>query len=185
MKQLILTTAAACLGAMAGITFTTALPTRSEAFAPPPTIRTRLLEITDEKGAVAARIQSENGSAVLEFFSNGQPVIQIGSAQGGTQFVRMLGPNGRVVASINALPPDGASTLYLGDSRQEARIVVGALMAGDIPKIALANDWGIQVRQPESAEPLMTILARTPGNGHRSTVALRMHRSDGRVWSEY
>ena len=81
--------------------------------------------------------------------------------QGGAQFVRLLGPNGRVVAAINALPPDGASTLYLGDTHQEARIVLGALMPGDIPKVAPADDWGLQIRQPTSLEPLLTILAKT------------------------
>lgn len=74
--------------------------------------------------------------------------------------------------------------LYLGDTRQEARIVLGALIPGDIPKVAPADDWGLQIRQSRSLEPLLTMLAQT-ALGCGSTVALRMRRSDGRIWSEY
>jgi hypothetical protein len=184
MKQILLTAAAACVGAIAGITFMTALPSRSEAFGTPQIMRTRQLEVVDEKGGVAARIRSDKGRAVLEFLSGERPVIQIGTEDGSARFVRLFGPDGRVVAAINSLAPDGASTLYLGDTRQEARIVLGALMPGDIPTSAPADDWGIQIRQPRSLEPLLTILAKT-ANESRSTIALRMRRSDGRVWSEY
>jgi hypothetical protein len=190
MKQILLSAAAACLGAIAGITFMAALPSRSEASATPRITRTRQLEVVDENGRVTARIRSENGRALLEFLSNEHAAIQIGIEQGltelsSTQFVRLLSPDGRVVAANNALPPDGAATLYLGDARQQARIIMGAFVEGDIVKEAAANDWGIQIRQPRSPEPLLTILARTPGNGKTPTVALRMHRSDGRVWTEY
>ncbi len=184
MKQILLMGAASCLGAIAGIAFMTAWPIRSEALATPQNIRTRQLEVVDEKGRVASRIRSEKGSAVLEFLSGWHAVIQVGTEQGGVEFVRLLSTDGRVLAAINALPPDGASTLYLGDARQEARIILGALMQGDIPQMAAADDWGLQIRQPKSPEPLLTILARTPG-GKTPTVALRMRRSDGRIWSEY
>ena len=179
MKQILLTAAAACAGAVAGITFMTVLPSRSEAFAAAETLRMRQLEVVDEKGSVAARIRSEEGHAVLEFLSDEHAVVQIGTERGNSQFIRLLGPGGRVLAAINALPPDGASTLYLGDARQAARIVVGALIPDDIPQTAPADDWGIQIRQPQSREPLLTILAKTPLNGRSPTVALRMLRSDG------
>ena len=185
MKQVLSMGVAAFVGAIAGIMFMTALPSRSEALATPQNIRTRQLEVVDEKGRVATRIRSEKGRAVLEFLSGEHAVIQIGTEEGGGEFVRLLSTDGRVLTAINALPPDGASTLYLGDARQEARIILGALIPGDIPQMASADDWGIQIRQPKSPEPLLTILARTPGNGKTPTVALRMHRSDGRIWSEY
>ena len=185
MKQILLMGAAACLGAIAGITFMTAFPGHSEALVTLQNIRTRQLEVVDEKGRVATRIRSEEGRAVQEFLTAGRPVIQIGTEEGGVEFVRLLSTDGRVLAAINALPPDGASTLYLGDARQEARIILGALVPGDIPRMAAADDWGIQIRQPTSPEPLLTILARTPGSGKPPTVALRMHRADGRIWSEY
>jgi hypothetical protein len=82
MKQILLPGAAACLGAIAGITFMTSLPGRSQAAATPQNIRTRQLEVVDEKGRVTARIRSEEGHAVLEFISGEHPLIQIGTEEG-------------------------------------------------------------------------------------------------------
>lgn len=185
MRQIFLTGIAACIGAIAGIAFMTAWPSRSEAFATPGNIRTRQLEVVDENQRVTARIRSEKGHAVLEFLSGEHAVVQIGTEEGlggGAQFVRLLGTGGRLVAAINALPPDGAATLYLGDERQEARIILGAFVT-DIP--GRVDDWGLQIRSQKPLETLLTILAKTPRDGQRPTVALSMRRSDGRVWSEY
>ena len=184
MRQMLLTGIAACIGAIAGIAFMTAWPSRSEAFVTRENTRTRQLEVVDENQRVTARIRSEKGRAVLEFLSGEHAVVLIGTEEGGGQFVRLMSTDGRVRAAINAVPPDGASTLYLGDDRQQARIILGALVS-DIPKPASVNDWALEIRQPKSLEPLLTILAKTPENGQRPTVALRMQRSDGRVWTEY
>ena len=81
-----MTGAAACEGAIAGIIFMTAVPSASEAAATPQTIKTRQLEIVDEKGDVTARIRSEDGRATVEFLSNGRALVQIGTEQGGAQF---------------------------------------------------------------------------------------------------
>jgi hypothetical protein len=130
-------------------------------------------------------LESLNGRTALRFYDqNKLPALEVGvDTSSGTRFIRMLGRDGRLLAALNSLPPNGETTLYLGDERWGARIILGAIPSDDQAFTAGVNDWGLQCRKPGSPNPVFNLLLRSVGDTLRTSATIRLVRSDGSVWS--
>lgn len=135
-------------------------------------VATHELVILNERGTTVARLgPSEAGIALRFMAADGKPLLEIGVAQkGNAKFIHFF-QGERVVAALNSLPPNGESTLYLGDERWEAREILGALRPDTDQGTAGIDEWGLQLREPrrdaqdrERERPRLDIsaIARTP-----------------------
>lgn len=177
---------AASFGAIIGSLLTTSL--NSSRMGTNAAIQTRDLTILDEHSRPAARLTSLAGKTVLRFYSaQSTPALEVGVEQNGSsRFVRFFANNGRMVAALNSVAPNGESTLYLGDERWATRVIIGAMLTDlDPQRDAASDNWGLEFRKPGSNENLFNVLVRSSPTSARVTAALRLMQSDGRLWTVY
>jgi hypothetical protein len=148
-------------------------------------LETKELIVLDAHNKPAAQLASENGRTVLRFYGPGSSTaLEVGVDERTAKFVRLFGKDGRTVAALNSLPPNGEATLYLGDDRWETRLILGALRTDTDRGGEAVNDWGLEFRRPGSSQSLFNVLLRSGGSPLEATAALRLIRSDGTVWTK-
>lgn len=182
MKQSVTAFIAAVIGGL--VSYLLVSHSSSARAAPPSRIETRELVLLNERSQVAARFRSENGRTVLTLYDgDSDPALEIGSdTVRGSRFVRMYSRTGKVLAAINSLPPNAESTLYLGDQRREARIVIGAIQS-DVQGTNPVNEWGIQIYRPAAVLPVFGVLVMPGANGSGYTAGLHLVKPNGEEWS--
>ncbi|MCZ2155773.1 MAG: hypothetical protein LC114_18050 [Bryobacterales bacterium] len=164
MKQLILFAIGAFLGVLVGAS--TVIGWMGEGRATELTVRELKLAAAD--GQVAARLFADQRGAILEFIDPASKgtAIELGVRESG-RFLRVFSPEGKHVASIQSSPPDGASTLYLGDTILETRVLLGAIRSDvmyDTTSQEGIEEWALQIRDPVHRHAVVQLLAR-PGSG--------------------
>jgi hypothetical protein len=179
LRELATTTVAALIGAVVGSLMTS--------WARPPergsrdSVSTHEVLILNSAGRPAARLGSGGDGATLRFFVNSEPALEIGiDPKGENKFIHFFGKQHQVVAALNSLPPDGGSTLYLGDERWEGRIRLGALVTDMDYGRESIQDWGMQFRQPYSNRIPLSLLMQPFQKGYRAGV--RIERESGEPW---
>lgn len=129
MRQYILTCSAAAFGAIFGYVGATRANKVNAGGAEKAEVRE--LVVLNEKSEAAARLDSLDGRTVLRIYSsNASPALEFGvDVSRSTRFLHYFGPDGRVLAALNSSPPNGETTLYLGDEGWETRMIAGAIRA--------------------------------------------------------
>lgn len=138
----------------------------------------RELKLVAADGQVAARLSADQRGAILEFIDPASKgtAIELGVRESG-RFLRVFSPEGKHVASIQSSPPDGASTLYLGDTIFGTRVLLGAIRSDvmyDTTSKEGIEEWALQIRDPIHRRAVVQLLAR-PGTGsgqYRGTLQL-------------
>jgi hypothetical protein len=144
-------------------------------------LTTRELVIVDTDGRARARIDALDEGAILHFYGRGSnPALEIGvRGDPAFRFIRFIGGNNKPVAGISSSPPDGHTTLFLGDERAAGKVVVGA-MVSDLPGIV--DDWGLDIHQPGSISSLLSLWATMEEKG-QSKAGIMVVRGNGQVWA--
>ncbi len=184
MKNSLVIFTAAVIGGITGSLATGSLGTSTQPRSA--TLKARELVIVDENGRPAARLTSSGGETVLRFYTDGvTPAMEIGATRNPpSRFVRMMSRDGNIVAGLNSQPPDGHTTLALGDQRRPTRIVLGALGTADIPRDGTVDEWGLLFRTPGIPEPRLSVLIKSK-DAARPSAAIRLIRPDGTEWTVY
>src|SRR5689334_12770541 len=127
MRHILVTLCAALIGAFIGARLASRQP--GVAASSLDRIETRELVILGADNTPVARLQSIHGDTTLRFYDHGsEPPIEFGlDGRNKTRFLHVFAPDGKVVAALNSLGPNGGATLTLGDTRREARLILGAL----------------------------------------------------------
>ena len=146
---------------------------------------TRELVSLDERHRAAARLNSDSEGTVLRIYAEGlNPAIELGvKGNPPMRFIRFFGEGGKQVAGINSAPPDGHSTLALGDTRA-IRAVLGAFPETDIPLNLPVEDWVLRFPKPHSHETIFGVFVRDQAR-NPPTAGLRLLRPDGTAWDVY
>jgi hypothetical protein len=155
--------------------------------APAARIEAREFVLLDENNQRAAVLESVGGKSALRFFAgNSTPALQLGLERSSTvRFLTFLGEKGQVLAALNSLPPNGETTLYLGDERFPARFILGAIQS-DMPATTGVDNWGLVFRRLGSSESLFHVGVRYDSDPQRrSNAAIKLLRRDGTIWSVY
>ena len=177
----------ATAGTAVGVVLGCVLALHLKAYAPElRRLVTSELVIVNEHDEPVVKLGSSGGHTVLQFLGErSQPALEIGVDQMKTvRFIRFFGRGESVLAALNSNAPTGQSTLYLGDERREARVIMGALPT-DVVASDGTEDWGLEFRAPGSLRPLFNVVLKSPGNEKQSTAALSLIRSDGQVWTMF
>lgn len=182
MRQYILILSAAAFGAIFGYFGATRVDRVRAASAEKAEVRE--LVLLNEKNETAARLDSAGGRTVLRIYSNSaSPALELGvDANRSTSFLHYFGPDGRVLAALNSSPPNGETTLYLGDQRWETRMIVGALRADAQSPRTGVEEWGVQIRTPGSRIPAFSVVSRQARPGSAWGAGLRLTLASGKEW---
>lgn len=151
--------ASAAAGFVLGAIFTLGL--RDVVSSPASRLDVRELRIMADDHRPAAILAAERDGAVLRFLDKvtGNTRLELG-ARDGARFLVFYGPDANPVAAITSLPPDGAATLYLGDSHVSPRIVLGAMPEQRLPT-GEVDAWELQFRNPHRVdESLFRVLVQ-------------------------
>lgn len=139
----------------------------------------RSLKLTNAAGQVVAHLGTNQGETKLEVLDPGTKAVAIElGVRGDGRFLRFWSPEGKHVASIQSLPPSSATTLYLGDTLLETRVILGALR-GDMDHAASPSDtienWVLQIRDPLRRDSVVQLLARpySPSGEYGGSIRLR------------
>jgi hypothetical protein len=179
LRQLATTAVTALIGGVVGALITSSV--RSPERGSLDSVSTHEMLILDNEGRPVARLGSGGDGPTLRFFVNSEPALEVGiDATGKNKFIHFFGKQHRVVAALNSLPPDGESTLYLGDERCQSRISLGALLTDTDFGTESVEDWGLQFRKPCSNQIPLSILMQPSQNGYRAR--LRIEREKGEAW---
>lgn len=148
-------------------------------------LETTELVILDKRHRPAARLKSDSSGTVLRFYAEGlNPAIALGvEGKPPVRFIRFFGEGGEQVAGIDSAPPDGHSTLALGDARA-IRAILGAFPETDIPAKLPVTEWGLRFPKPHSNETLFGVIVKSD-DPKRPTAGLRLLRPDGTTWDVY
>ena len=169
-------------GAVVGFYLCTSLANSSRA--PHAKLEAREIVLVGEDGKPAARLHSSEGRTLLSFYSDHQSLaLEMGAdRRKEDRYLRFFGTGGNVPVALNSIPPLGSGTLYLGDVRAEARIVIGGLQT-DVPiDPSVGTDWGISVREPGFTRPLFQVIAPPGTSGLPESVSVTAKRADGSEW---
>jgi hypothetical protein len=186
MRQYILTFCAAIFGAIFGYVGAIRVD-RVHAAASAEKTEVRELVLLNEKGETTARLYSLEGRTVLRISSaTGSPALELGvDNKRSTAFLRYFGLDGRVIAALNSSPPNGETTLYLGDNRWESRMIVGALRADTQPRNTGIEEWGMQIRSPGSRIPAFSAVSREAQPDSPWGAGLRLTLANGKEWEAH
>jgi hypothetical protein len=146
----------------------------------------RELVLVDGVGRVAARLSTDKGETWLRFYSeNGAKAAELGlDSQGTGRGLRFFGRDGEALVALNSLGENmGASTLYLGDDRMGARVMIGALPE-DVISEAPIDEWGLVMRKPGSLQSPFSILLH-PYKSEGWIASIRLVRPDGTEWGKW
>lgn len=149
----------ASVGFVLGAIFTLGL--RDVVSSPASRLDVRELRIMADDHRPAAILAVERDGAVLRFLDNvtGNTRLELGTRDR-EKFLVFHGPNANPVAAITSLPPDGATTLYLGDAHVSPRIVFGAMPEQRLPT-GEVDGWELQFRNPHNVdESLFRVLVQ-------------------------
>ncbi len=150
-------------------------------------LETQELVLVNAAGRPEARLSAKNGGAVLEFYDQaGNTAVELGTERSGSvRLLRFLDPTGRVLAGLNSLPPSGEATLYLGDQRFQARIIIGALRSDgpvtNSPADAI-DEWGIQLRKPGSMRPVFSLVTAPAAIPGKWETGMEILKANGKRW---
>jgi hypothetical protein len=186
MKQFSTIVVAAATGAIVAFLLSGLLGYRRGSV-PAARIEAREFVLLDENNQRAAVLESIGGRSALRFYAgNSAPALELGVEKSRTvRFLRFIGKDHRVLAALNSLPPNGETTLYLGDERWGARFILGALET-DIPATTGVNDWGLVFRRLGSTESLFNVHVQYDDDPRlRSKAAISLLRRDGTLWGVY
>lgn len=141
------------------------------------------LVLVRDNGSVAAELKSAGDRTALTFFTKeGEPGLELGLRQDlGTRYIHFLKGNGKVVSTISSSPPDGQTTIMLGESEWGAHVIIGALQSGDIPRVASTKEWGIQLLPAPSHMPMVSAVVRSGTSN--ATASIVLQKQDGSYWT--
>lgn len=144
---------------------------------------THELVVLNDNGRPAVTLAPSNDGTVLRFFGDdAKPALEVGVAKSDdSRFIHFFGKKGEIIAALNSLRPNGESTLYLGDERWEARVILGALRSDTDYGKQNINDWGLQFREPGTQRVPIGILVQPSRRGYEA--GIRIDAGNGAVWT--
>ena len=183
MKQKLQLFTAAILGGLV-VSLATHNEVVASAAAASEELRTRRLVVVNENGRAVVTIDAQDGEGRLTFYSSsGTRAIDIGSeGKSNVKFVRIIGPDDKIVAAMTSYPPDGSTTLVLGERRWGAHVVLGAIDKREFPRDEPATQWGLDLRKPGLSDSLARMVVRSidPADARAE---IRVRRADGTIWA--
>ena len=186
MKQLSTIVVAAATGAIVALLLSGLWGYRRGGV-PAARIEAREFVLLDENNQRAAVLESVGGRSALKVLrDNSALALELGVEKSrSSRFLTFIGKDHRVLAALNSLPPNGETTLYLGDERWETRIILGALQT-DMPATTGVNDWGLLFRRLGSTESLFNVHVQYDDDPRlRSKAAIKLLRRGGSTWGVY
>jgi hypothetical protein len=187
LRQLLTGAVAAALGAGIGSLIALHWATRFLAQGLQPDRTKRVvaheLVILGDQGRPIVRLGPSASGTSLQFLDlAGKPALEAGiSRTGDSRFINFFGKGGEAVAGLISLPPNGETTLYLGDDRWHARIVLGAIRTDTDYATQSIDDWGLEFRQPRSNQAPLSMLMHPSRQGYQT--GIRIEREGGKAWT--
>lgn len=180
MKWFAVVACSMAAGALGGAAAAISIQARYSALAPREVVATKTLVIENEAGLPVIRMGSRGETAKLEFLANGgTPILVLetnrDNQSGTVQFVA----GERQIAGLQ-MRPNTESTLFLGDSAMEGRVILGA--PGTDVMGEATEMWGLRIQSRQSG--LVTVgVANDKSAESASGPYFGVYRRDGTVVS--